>query len=887
MKKLLFLKTSYLSPAVILLLSAVLTACSGQQPSQSVEASSETTVAATSAPVESTVAVSTAASTEAATSAPQTQNVQEESGKGKGRYSYITVPEYTFTEENWPYMDGSTASVPMGKAITECLLGVDEEKAANLCQFNRTTQSFRNLMNGAKDILVVGEPNASVFAEMKAEGFGYELEEIATDALVFVVNESNPVDNLTTQQIRDIYSGVITNWKEVGGADAEIIAFQRNEGAGSQALIKKLVMGDTLMTDAPSEYIIGEIGELMTAVKNYDNSANALGYSVYYYANDMKMAKGLKILKVDGVEPSDKTIRSRKYPHLNAYYCVIPAKPQTPDEASAKRSEAARVIYEWLGTQDGQELIASLGYVSIKAPKLTENRKEELTELITTYNGKKPGELGKLKAGTSYGTLIPYVGDRLMESDEDGYSYQAGYMYGFLNDAGQMVTDPVYTDITQLGYYDSNKLSGQSVYIPMYAAAVRVSANQDEDTEEHWGSSRYYLISLDGSYVSETEYSFLSPDSSGVVCMENWDSDSMEYRGFDGKVIVSDKELRACVAKAFGEVRVKLIDWSSFRREGRYYCLLVGDAYCLIDDTSLEVKGGGYVSVDCQWNGMYRVTVDVETDQETLTRSMLLDKDLQVVIPSDYTNISVLNNENFIAADSNETRIDLYDKEGKLIRQIHGISYASRSAYGFLATLETANSNIEAAYNCDGDLLLMAPSNGVAFSLTELSLMALKGKKEDGKAFVYQESGKGILYYHLDTGETRMLEEYNYTYPLYTGEGSAELPYLIATYSEEIGNEYHQHFMLIDENLKTVYEGDGYIQALYDSTKNKWYMIHYHEDDSATIMDDQLKVVSDNVRGDISIYDGMLLTVQDQTTEARRPGSEVCFRYIHNTAGED
>ncbi len=266
---------------------------------------------------------------------------------------------FTFTRENFPRMDGSTSMVPMGEAIASVLLGEPRESVTDLVQFNRTTQSFRNLMAHECDLLIVGEPNAAIYTEMEEEGFKADIETIATDALIFVVNESNPVTNLTTEQVRDIYAGTITNWSEVGGNDEEIIPFQRNEGAGSQALMLKLVMGDTPLMQAPTDYVIGGMGMLMEAVKSYDNSANAIGYSVYYYANDMKMATGLKILSIDGVAPSAETIRSGAYPHLNAYYCVIPA--------AAKEDSPNRVLYNWLMTEEGQHLLWQEGYVSVTA----------------------------------------------------------------------------------------------------------------------------------------------------------------------------------------------------------------------------------------------------------------------------------------------------------------------------------------------------------------------------------------------------------------------------------------------------------------------------------------------------------------------------------------
>ncbi len=265
---------------------------------------------------------------------------------------------FIFTRENFPRMDGSTSMVPLGEAIAGVLLGQSRDEVSELVLFNRTTQSFRNLMNGDCDILIVGEPNPSVYEEMEEIGFEAQVEAIANDALIFVVNEDNPVDNLTTEQVRKIYSGEITNWSEVGGNDEPIMAFQRNQDAGSQSLMVKLIMGDTAFVDAPKEYVISSMGMLMEAVKSYDNSANAIGYSVYYYANDMRKAEGLKILSIDGVTPNAQTIRSGEYPHCNAYYCVIPA--------SAETDSPNRILLNWLLSDEGQYLLFREGYVSLK-----------------------------------------------------------------------------------------------------------------------------------------------------------------------------------------------------------------------------------------------------------------------------------------------------------------------------------------------------------------------------------------------------------------------------------------------------------------------------------------------------------------------------------------
>ena len=111
------------------------------------------------------------------------------------------------------------------------------------------------------------------------------------------------------------------------------------------------------MMEAPADSIIDTMGGLMEAVKSYDNSAGAIGYSVYYYAEEMKAAQGLKLLKLEGVEPNPDTIRSEEYPIVNPKYVVISAK--------AAEDSPTRKLYDWLLSGEGQALIAAEGYVSI------------------------------------------------------------------------------------------------------------------------------------------------------------------------------------------------------------------------------------------------------------------------------------------------------------------------------------------------------------------------------------------------------------------------------------------------------------------------------------------------------------------------------------------
>ena len=264
--------------------------------------------------------------------------------------------QFVFTRENFPRLNGSTAMVPLGQAIASVMLGETREEVSDLTQFSRTTQSYRELMEGNSDILISGAPPAGIYEEKEKCGFEWEISTFAVDGLVFVVNKDNPVDNLTTEQIQKIYSGKITNWKEVGGNDVEIVPYQRNAEAGSQTAMKNLVMKDIPLMKAPTEYYAEAMAGLVEAVASYSNSANAIGYTVYYYAHDMKMADGLKIISVDGVQPNVDTIRSHEYPFINDSYVVI--KAGLDDNAPAK------ILYNWIMSDEGQKLVEHEGYVS-------------------------------------------------------------------------------------------------------------------------------------------------------------------------------------------------------------------------------------------------------------------------------------------------------------------------------------------------------------------------------------------------------------------------------------------------------------------------------------------------------------------------------------------
>ena len=264
---------------------------------------------------------------------------------------------FVFTEENYPRMGGSLANLPLGEAVTATVLGISREEANKKIVFaGSTTDNYKALCDGQFDILLAYEPSEEAKEYVKSKNVPLEMTPIGVDALVFICSLENKVDSLTIDQIKEIYRGNITKWSEVGGDDSDIIPYQRNSDSGSQTLFDKLInLGDELMV--PPEYqVVGSMLGLLEAVADYDDSKDALGYTVYYYLTNMETDKlyTSKILNVDGVTPSNETIGNGTYPLTNDFYVVI--------RESEAADSPARVLYNWICSDQGRELVEKENY---------------------------------------------------------------------------------------------------------------------------------------------------------------------------------------------------------------------------------------------------------------------------------------------------------------------------------------------------------------------------------------------------------------------------------------------------------------------------------------------------------------------------------------------
>ncbi|ABX41448.1 substrate-binding domain-containing protein [Lachnoclostridium phytofermentans] len=261
------------------------------------------------------------------------------------------------SKEEFPKLDGSTANIPLGEALYCYITNATKEEAKKDLKFYKTPDAYKNLMYEQSDILIVYEPPQSILEDMHKYNYELEFKPLGRDALVFLGNETNPVSNLTKEQIMNIYTGAVTNWKELGGKENEILAFQRPESSGSQTLMEKLAVPSDKIMRGPTVKSIEEMSGLVDAIAQYNNKSNAIGYSVYYYANYMYQQPGLKFFSIDGISPTDETIQSGEYPYVNDFYVVI--------RKNEPKDSKARLLYEWLTSIEAQKLVAGAGYVPV------------------------------------------------------------------------------------------------------------------------------------------------------------------------------------------------------------------------------------------------------------------------------------------------------------------------------------------------------------------------------------------------------------------------------------------------------------------------------------------------------------------------------------------
>lgn len=258
--------------------------------------------------------------------------------------------------DDLPVLDGAAALVPVYAAIIHnvypkgCVTYEGGEfsddnyygenfAADSAMQYKNTVRGYQAIVDGTTDVLFCAAPSAD--QKQYAEDNGVELVyvPIGLEAFVFFVNENNPVDDLSVEQIRKIYAGEYTNWSSVGGANRVINPITRLAGSGSQTTFEAF-MGD---------YEIGKKSPLAI-------TGASIGFSFRYYMDTVVENDAVKMLSLNGVYPSAENIQNRSYPVVAQFYAIYRADNE---------NENIKTLIDWILSDEGQTLIEDCGYVRI------------------------------------------------------------------------------------------------------------------------------------------------------------------------------------------------------------------------------------------------------------------------------------------------------------------------------------------------------------------------------------------------------------------------------------------------------------------------------------------------------------------------------------------
>lgn len=262
-----------------------------------------------------------------------------------------------FTMQTYPRIDGSTVTIPLSENLAAKLTDLTVEGVRPYILHNKTHSAYVNLIENKADLIFVTSPSTEELALASAANIELEVIPIVSEAFVFLTHADHEVTNLSSNDLRMIYTGNIANWNQVGGADRPIVAYQRPLNSGSQTGFLELVMKDLIPAMPPKEQIIAGMGELIEAVAHYVNKPDAIGYSYYYFTEDMWGNDAVKLLSIDGIYPDKTTISSGEYPFKTAYYAVI--RRNEPKDADVRQ------IIDWILTDEGQNLMEASGYVKL------------------------------------------------------------------------------------------------------------------------------------------------------------------------------------------------------------------------------------------------------------------------------------------------------------------------------------------------------------------------------------------------------------------------------------------------------------------------------------------------------------------------------------------
>ena len=262
-----------------------------------------------------------------------------------GSENVYSAEGVTKLEGDIPVIDGAAALLPIYAGFVQSIYpessviynGEDYDASSGM-HYTNTRGAYKDIVDGNADIIICAQPSDEQLQYAKDNGVELEMVPIGSDAFVFIVNDSNPVNNITIEQIRGIYSGEIKNWKELGGKDIPIAAMRRNKNSGSQTALEKL-MGDTpIKPDYTTLF------------------GSPIGFSFRYYVTGMLGEGKVKILTINGIAPTAETIADGSYPVAGNIYAIY---------RKGETNENVQKAIDFMLSPEGQKIVEQSGYIPL------------------------------------------------------------------------------------------------------------------------------------------------------------------------------------------------------------------------------------------------------------------------------------------------------------------------------------------------------------------------------------------------------------------------------------------------------------------------------------------------------------------------------------------
>ena len=239
-------------------------------------------------------------------------------------------------------VSGSTSVGPLMEKVAKAYEAKNENVSIEINQVG-SSAGIKDTINGVAEL---GMSSRDLKDEEKSSGVSGTA--IAYDGIAVIVNTENKVKNLTLDQLKDIYTGKITNWKDVGGENGQIVVVSREDGSGTRDAFQEIVgyKSEELVADAT---IADGSGNIKTTVSG---NKNAIGFVSFSYVDDSVSA-----LELDGVKPEEKLAKSGEY-KLSRPFLIITKKDTLTEEGQK--------VIDYILSDEGQKIVEEDKLIKIK-----------------------------------------------------------------------------------------------------------------------------------------------------------------------------------------------------------------------------------------------------------------------------------------------------------------------------------------------------------------------------------------------------------------------------------------------------------------------------------------------------------------------------------------